>query len=281
MAIYLNGKQVGDNHYPNGEVMFDDIEKNVIENNSKAHIFAQYNNPKDFETLMMLGAYINYLGMAKSKILDLWYVPYLRMDRQVGTKDPVKYAMLKLLDSRSLFWDWERRTLDNHSPVWRLSYYVELCLAPFLNHVMSKEYIDCICYPDPGAKLRYGNMLSQIGLGGLPLLTADKQRDPNTGKIIKIQLDDGNCKNKTVFMIDDICSYGGTSNGTAQQLKQRGAKQVIAWFSHTELSILQGRIFEDGYINRIYTTNSIANSYHNNVTVLTLDGENNIKELTQ
>ena len=64
-------------------------------------------------------------------------------------------------------------------------------------------------------------------------------------------------------MIDDIVSYGGTLAYSADALKEYGTKDIYAYASHTENSILDKekstllKRLEDGTVKRLFTTNSI------------------------
>lgn len=68
---------------------------------------------------------------------------------------------------------------------------------------------DGIIAPDKGAVLRATNMAE---LAGIPVYTAEKTRDFETGKLTGFKLD-GLSKHGTYLIVDDICDGGGTFLG--------------------------------------------------------------------
>ena len=71
-------------------------------------------------------------------------------------------------------------------------------------------------------------------------------------------------------MIDDICSYGGSLYYSAKALKEKFPKAtVLSYTSHTEneFPTLQ-KAFDEGLIDRHYTTNSIYNQTNPKIRVI-------------
>lgn len=273
MSVSLNGIIVGNNAYPNNERMFDNISSNIIEHKNVANLFVQYQCSVDFENFIMLVSYINTLPTVENRVLNIWYVPYLRMDRQVGSKDPMIKGIKNILITMCK--DWEINVLDPHVELElpRDCIVNNIQIHTFINHIIEKERINLICFPDKGAKKRYSEKINTK----VPYTFADKKRDINTGRITEVFINENMQYNDaSILIIDDICSYGGTSNAVAKQLKNHGAKRVVAWYSHTEMSVYQGRIFSDKYIDKVYTSNSIMNCGES-ITFLTLDTNNDIK----
>jgi ribose-phosphate pyrophosphokinase len=61
-----------------------------------------------------------------------------------------------------------------------------------------------------------------------------KKRDPNTGDIVQTLVGiDVDLKNRTVLIIDDMVSSGGTIIGASNILKKKGVKDVIFAYVHT------------------------------------------------
>ncbi|MFX0051748.1 MAG: ribose-phosphate diphosphokinase [Candidatus Hermodarchaeota archaeon] len=91
---------------------------------------------------------------------------------------------------------------------------------------------DVICFsPDEGALLLAEEAAKAIGS---PFYGAiRKQRDPKTGEIIqdlvgiKVEVQD-----RSVLIIDDLVSSGGTMIGAAQILREKGAKEIIFAYVH-------------------------------------------------
>lgn len=116
---------------------------------------------------------------------------------------------------------------------------------------MSEE--DMLFFPDEGAVKRYADMFKMPDIGfGI------KQRDWTTGQIKGLDIQGVSPKGRRVFIIDDICAYGGTVYHTAKKLKELGAERIYVFFTHCENSIEKGELFRCGLIDRIYTTDSLC-----------------------
>ena len=125
-----------------------------------------------------------------------------------------------------------------------------------------------ICYPDAGSAKRYN-------VPALHSVTCNKCRDFDTGKITSLELTDpAAVQGKTVFILDDICSYGGTFYLAAKALRNAGAKDVVLVVTHCENSILKGKLFdtsdEEKLISSVFTTNSIFRAAHPDIYVTKL-----------
>ena len=92
-----------------------------------------------------------------------------------------------------------------------------------------------------------------------------KKRDWSTGKILGLEVEGDSPAGKNIFIIDDICAYGGTVYYSAQKLKELGCKDINVFFSHCEDSIAKGKLFECGMIKNIYTTDSICTLPDNDI----------------
>lgn len=121
-----------------------------------------------------------------------------------------------------------------------------------------------ICYPDAGSAKRYD-------IPTLNSVVCNKHRDFNTGRIDKLELTTtSELTGKTAFIVDDICSYGGTFYLAAKALREAGAKDVILVVTHCEDNILKGRLFdpnEEQLISKVFTTNSIFKAEHPDIFV--------------
>ena len=151
--------------------------------------------------------------------------------------------------------------LFNHVKVWTPESAIE--------KVIDDLKINYIYFPDEGAYKRYGSMFPNK-----EIFVGHKVRDWLTGKIKGLEVStvsgyrpkDGVYENQTglnVLMIDDIISYGGTLAYGADELRKFGLKNIYAWASHTENSVLdreKGTLLKrlkDGTVKKIYTTNSL------------------------
>lgn len=190
-------------------------------------------------------------------VLHLPYLPNARMDRihsqtEVFTLkyfckmiNSLGFSRVNLLDAHSnVGVGMLDRALD-HSP----KRYIEQAFVQ--NENMNRE--DLLFFPDEGAMKRYANMFDMPNVGfGI------KQRDWATGQIKGLDIQGAPPEGKRVFIIDDICAYGGTVFHTAKKLKESGAAKIYVFFTHCENSIAEGKLFGCGLIDKIYTTDSLC-----------------------
>jgi len=74
----------------------------------------------------------------------------------------------------------------------------------------------------------------------------------------------GNVKNKSVILIDDMSESLNTLSGAAKLLKEKGAREVIAFVTHLPLTESGKKNLEtESYIDLILTTNSVSDIPHN------------------
>ena len=121
-----------------------------------------------------------------------------------------------------------------------------------------------LCYPDEGAAKRYSELIGAEYIFGI------KHRDWRTGKIERLELTTPEkVAGRTVLIVDDICSRGGTFTYTAKALREAGAKEIFLYVSHCEDTILQGNVLTDGIISRVFTTDSIFRASHEKISIIT------------
>lgn len=122
-----------------------------------------------------------------------------------------------------------------------------------------------VCYPDRGSFDRYSNMVK------VPSVCFEKRRDWKSREIIYHAMLDTkvDVKGKTVLIIDDICSSGGTLLGVADALKNTyGAAKVYAYVSHCENGATDSNLLKSESCDGLYTTPSIYVSSHPKIHVL-------------
>ena len=119
-------------------------------------------------------------------------------------------------------------------------------------------------FPDEGSMKRYSDMFE------LPYAFGLKKRDWKTGQIQGLDvIDNGvDLKDKTILIIDDICSRGGTFYHSAKALKELGVGNIYLYITHCENTILEGEVLTSGLIEKVFTTNSIFTKEHEKVEVL-------------
>ena len=185
------------------------------------------------------------------------YMPFSRQDRPMVKGEPFSLRVLsKILALGNFESIW---TLDPHSTVTPALienlFEVPLCHLGRMRQDIIDVYGDFdIISPDAGAlKKIYDHAKVMRHTGSI--FTANKVRDVSNGKILRTAvLDD--VKGRTVLILDDICSYGGTFKALAKELKARGAKTVLLAVTHYEGVANAEELYQNG-IDHVYTTSSI------------------------
>lgn len=188
-------------------------------------------------------------------VLLLPYLPAARSDRSepVGA-DPVGVdvygSFANAMNPQQII------GIDPHSPVAERYYHKLTALDPTplvvraLNETGARY--EAVIAPDHGAIGRAKAVAEALEI---PLLTADKHRDFETGKIRAITID-GTKDHSSFLVVDDICDGGGTFMGLAQALGKnlRTGPRLGLWVTHGIFSGNAGglRTFYD----QIHTTDS-------------------------
>ena len=202
--------------------------------------------------------------------LFLPYIPNARMDRVKSRRqlltiksfadviNSMHFSKVTVIDPHS---DVSTALIDRVSVK---EYATGVLLTDALIHTYANNRNRVVCYPDAGSAKRFS-------VTAIPTVTCEKVRDFNTGKIESVKLlGDVDLTDKDVFIVDDICSYGGTFHAAAKALKAAGAGRVVLVVSHCEDSILKGKLFdpsEDRLIDMVFTTDSIFRGRHPQIAV--------------
>lgn len=219
----------------------------------------------NYESDEELFAIICLAKKAKVKRLYMPYIPHARMDRVKDKDDTftLKYfaEVINSLEFETVY------VTDPHSSVsealidnltiFKSSSYVEFVLKMIGD-------VDLIFYPDEGSVKRYSDSIS------MPYISASKKRDWKTGQILGLDIigNKEDIKDKTILIVDDICSRGGTFYHSAKKLKECGAGKIYLYVTHCENTILDGELLTSGLIEKVYTTNSIFTKEHERIEVL-------------
>lgn len=264
--IALNGKPIEIGSFPDGTILMKQLTYNTTE------IAWKYENDREFLALIYLVKHLRSIGYTRIE-LYMPYIPNARMDRVKNIYEDVftlKY-FTELLNSLNL----DRVTvLDPHSDV----------SAALINNVRvitaesrvkeailrmnEKEGVNTddmlIFYPDAGSAKRYSDMLQRYYIYG------SKKRDWETGNIVGLDIIDNgfDLVGKDILIVDDICSRGGTFYHSAKKLKELGVNKIFLYVSHCENTILDGELLNTGWIEKVYTTDSIFTKNHALIEVL-------------
>lgn len=186
--------------------------------------------------------------------LHITYFPYSRMDR----KSDAYIFTLKTVTKFINWMDWDKVVIyEPHSDV--TPALLNKCkIVDIIPKLLAKTDFDItkdfVLYPDAGAYKKYSEAIkSQDELVGI------KKRDFTTGRITEMQITvmDIEKAGNRVFVIDDLCSKGGTFIMAAEAVRKMGATKVFLVVAHCEETIVKGKILETDLIDKVYTTTSI------------------------
>lgn len=116
-----------------------------------------------------------------------------------------------------------------------------------------------LLYPDAGAVKRYSKQIAYT-----KVLEGSKERDFVTGHIKKFHLFTANpiAAGKTVLILDDLCSRGGTFQLAGAALKEQFAfAQIYLVVAHCEETIKQGEVLTGDLIDQVQTTTSLLQPF--------------------
>lgn len=244
-------------NYPDGTLKI--IAEELIDISSDDTIILTWQYENEVEMLILM--YIaNNLSerYANKRELYMPYLPNARMDRVHSSTEvfTLKYFCKQI---NSLFFS-KITILDAHSSVGvaLLDRAVNISPQEFIFKALDESKIDkdndCIFFPDEGSFKRYLSLFS----GYKNISFGIKKRNWSDGKIIGLDIAGASAEGRKVFIVDDICSYGGTVYHSSVKLKEIGCKDIFVFFSHCENSIVKGKLFESGLIEKIFTTDSIC-----------------------
>lgn len=285
--LYINLKPFEPKRFPDGTQMMLDLKVYTSELRDMGvhtEIYWRYENDEECMRLFYIVNHIKEQDPEARLTLTMPYLPNARMDRTKNVKEvfTLKY-FCRFINSLGFN---KVRVLDPHSDVGvALLDRVEVltdALERNLNYAIDNASEDCddndfiIFFPDAGAMKRYsgircfkrrsmiyGHKVRNWETGdieGLDIMDRDGQRVKNTHALP--------FAGKTILMIDDIISYGGTLYHSAKKLKELGAEHIYAYVTHTENSILDPengtfiKCLDDGTVDTLYTTDSIYNGNH-------------------
>ncbi len=267
--IKINGKIFEVEYFPDRTQRL----KLMSAQGDKVTITWNYENDSELFTVISLAK--GYKNIGKRIFLKMPYIPNARMDR---VKSDSEVFTLKIFCELINQLGFENvSVLDAHSNVSLalLDNVHQMDIADIIKRAaLDKLPKDTILYfPDEGSKKRHAEIFPDY-----KYVIGMKMRDWNTGEIqgLDIIANGVDIKEKTVLMVDDIISYGGSMYYSALKLKELGAKDIYAYATHTELSVLDEnkgtliKLLNDGTVKKLFTTDSIYNGNHKKIEVVDL-----------
>lgn len=243
--LYLNGDPVNVTLFPDGTSQVWKLDESHLAKES-AVITWEFSHEGEIMQLAQLKA---LLDMTIDMIyLKIDYLPYGRQDKLISND---KTFALRPFASiiNSLEFD-EVFILDPHSKIALGVIDDSVPMYPFVS--LGKALIvtgsDLICYPDAGAVDKYVSVYKNMRK---PWIHGQKVRDQSTGYISNYALI-GDCYDKEVLIVDDICDGGKTFELLAFELYEQGANNVYLFVTHGIFS--KGlRPLKKAGIRRIFT----------------------------
>jgi len=276
--ILVNLTEIKKEHFPAGEQMLLDVHilPVIWEGKNCFDFYWKYENDEELVTIMFLVKHFRNLYPNCHLNLSMPYMINGRMDRVKSDNEvftlkyfceiinSLNFDIVIVLDPHSHV----SEALLNHLAVDKNR------LVDAIETAIAKSDCDIIYFPDAGALKRYGDMKP---FKEFKKIYGKKERDWKTGKILGLSIlsDDGDVnelvKDANILMVDDIISYGGTLYYSGLKLKELGAKEINAYVSHTENSVLDKekgtfiKSLEDGTVNTLYTTDSLFSGKHDKI----------------
>ncbi len=183
------------------------------------------------------------------------YYGYARQDRKDKPRVPISAKLVAdLLQAAGVS---RVLTIDLHSPAIQGFFDVpvdHLLAAPVLLEWIARQRYEnlTIVSPDAGGVERARFYAKR--LGG-PLAIIDKRRvEANVAKTMNVI---GDVDDRTCVIIDDLVDTAGTLVGSVRALKEKGARSVVACFSHAVLSGPAMERLAEADLERVVVTDSI------------------------
>lgn len=270
--ISVNCRPVKVGHFPAGEQNILDFNFSVLPEN-KCEITWKYENDEELVTLIYIVRHIRNYYPDAEMTLNMPYIPHARMDRVKSTKEvfTLKYfaEIINSLNFKAVY------TLDAHSDS-------SLALIDRIHNaspntiiadvIWNIPEIDCrnlvVYFPDAGAYKRYKDLTA---ITNYPKVYGEKIRNWQTHRIegLNVVTNGTDLKGKSVLLIDDIISYGGTFYHSVLKLKELGADKIYIYASHVENAMIDTergtliKLIDDGTVTMLYTTDSIFKAENN------------------
>lgn len=237
-----------------------------------AYIDWFYESDDELVTLIFLTRHLRDTG-TKSISLFMPYLPNARYDRVKQGEEVFTLKHFSEVINWLAFDDVS--IVDPHSYVSEALFNNLTVLTPddVIKDIIEDNFMEEISlnkfslfYPDEGSMKRYSGMFKY------PYTFGMKKRDWQTGAIQGLDVigDENFIKDRTILIIDDICSKGGTFYHSAKKLKELGAKEVYLYVTHCENTILEGNLLTSKLVEKVFTTDSIFTKEHEKIEVYDL-----------
>ena len=252
--IKVGNVEIKQGQFPDGTLLMK-FDPNGNEFDTRGNILVEwyYENDAELFSLICVKRHLDRVYSYSDVVLEMPYIPHARMDRVKSDADvfTLKYfcEVINSLNFKVV------HVRDAHSNVSLalLNNVVDEGVRGYVVAAAKESGAEALFFPDEGAMKRYSEHFA------VPYAFGMKKRDWETGKILGLDIINAeNIKDKNVFIVDDICSRGGTFFHAAKALKAAGAKSISLYVTHLERTVILGEMAStDGLVDHIYTTKSI------------------------
>lgn len=241
--IKLNGNRIVATKFPDKTSQIWKLPDDLIQSDNQ--IIWDFESESELVQLIQLQCLIQrYNGKSA---LTMPYLPYARQDKPVSNSETFALRSFLNIIRQLEFTTVSAFDPHNESVVKEyLNNFIALSPVHAIVHAISSVQPDVICYPDAGAKARYSKLLDHKHV------YANKVRHQTSGCITSIEVH-GNCADKSILIVDDICDGGMTFIKIAEALKaQYNIKEISLYVSHG-LFTRGTEVLRQAGIQRIFT----------------------------
>lgn len=221
--IYLNGDQVNVTLFPDNTSQVWKLDEKHF-NQERADIRWEFSHEGE---IMQIAQLRQLLGRTVDRIyLTIDYLPYGRQDKSVSNDATFALHTFSTIINNLNFA--KITLLDPHSRIASCLIKKSFAIYPHdaLGAAIRVTQSNLLCYPDNGALTKY------TGIYNFPnYIYGEKVRDQATGYISNYKLV-GDCTNKRVLIVDDICDGGKTFEILTNDLTDNGAEDVSLFVTH-------------------------------------------------
>lgn len=229
----------------------------------------------DFMLLAQLVDAVRHVTDVVFSHLELPWLPWARQDRHMVPGDSFALRVFAT-HLNALAFD-KVIVLDPHSDAAAaainnmvvLPQQASLLQNPHLQQAIRRNALMLVA-PDAGALKKIDAVAKACGAAEYAILS--KVRDVASGALTGFALLAGDVAGKDVLIVDDLCDAGGTFIGSAQVLREAGARSVSLYVTHGIFSKGIEHLFNHG-IDAICTTTSFtpAGLQHPQLTLIDID----------
>ena len=204
----------------------------------------------------------HYLKPQVSISLVLAYCPYSRQDRRCNLGE--SFSLKVFTDIINSLGFSEIKLLDPHSYVSPALLNASIVDVADLG-IFSSIPHDLFVAPDAGAAKKVAKCSTKFNTS---MFTAEKVRaSDNSSVVTSISVDSSELDGKSILIIDDICDGGRTFIELCKAIKARQPNCTVNLYVTHGFFTYGIDCLLDAGISNIYTTNSVCNISHPNLTI--------------